>query len=58
MTDTTKDKPKSEVEAFYLKTQSYFDGNIPWEQLPPWIQQEFVQAVNVVIQVSALKTGV
>lgn len=40
----------TEVERLYAKMQATFGGNVPWRELEGMDQQNFVQAVNIIIQ--------
>ena len=40
----------SEVEQFFYATQAKLGGNLQWSDLSPMTQQQFVHAVNLIIQ--------
>ena len=46
---------KSEVEQTFEKLQQKLGGNIPWSDLHPMMQMQFVQAVNFILQVCEAK---
>jgi hypothetical protein len=48
----TKEQTMSEVELFYKRTQEKLGGNIPWGELPPDVQQLYVQAVDIILFVA------
>ncbi len=46
---------KSEVEQLYERLQQQQGGSVPWHQLNPQYQHVFIQAVNNLLQIAALK---
>ena len=42
----------TEVEQLYLKLRTTFGGTRDWKDLNPMEQQQFIHAVNAVIQVA------
>jgi hypothetical protein len=47
----------SEVEQLYAAMQAKFQGNIPWSQLHPQQQNEFIFAVNLILQICSHRIG-
>jgi hypothetical protein len=45
----------TDVEKFYYALQSKIGGTKKWHELDPMQQMQFVQAINIIIQVMALK---
>lgn len=43
----------SEVEQFYVAIQTKVGGTVQWNQLHPLQQQQFVQALNAILQICA-----
>lgn len=41
----------SEVEQLYVAIQSKLGGTVPWNRLHPVQQMDFIQAVNVILQI-------
>lgn len=41
----------SDVEKFYYAIQGSLGGSVPWNQLHPIQQAQFVQAINTMIQI-------
>lgn len=46
---------KSEIEQLYERLQQQQGGSLKWHDLPPQYQHAFIQAVNNLLQIAALK---
>ena len=44
----------SDIEKFFYAAQAKQGGTVLWEQLDPIAQMQFVQAVNVILQLTSL----
>lgn len=45
----------SEVEQFYTVVQKLRGGDVPWEELDRSIQDMFMKAISVLVQISSLR---
>lgn len=48
----------SQVEQLYARMQKEFGGTVPWFAIHPMHQGQFVQAINVILQLTSTTQAV